>query len=592
MRPICWLHISDLHLSVNQQWSQDIVLKEMCRHIKQQRENGKAVDFILVTGDIAYSGKDDEYVFAKEFFDILLTHSGVRKDRVFCVPGNHDIDRSRQRNSFLGARGAIRSGSDLDGLLVGGEELTTLLQRQENYRKFQEAYFADQNRTWTSDGLAYVSKFKIEDVWFAIVGLDSAWLAEGGESDHGKLLIGERQAFNAIDFSLNSSDIPHVLIAMAHHPFRLLQEFDRLPIQHRFERDTQFFHHGHLHQAETRMGGPKGSQCLTVAVGASFAGRENYNSYSSVLLDLLDSTRSVRSFQYNNSLGTYSIASDVEKYPIEITPTATCEVAELAKAMVLYSPTLEPLAHYISALVLGQKTEFPIAVENGHAFGSIDVVSVLDGNDLAMKSIRFMRFRNILNVQYKRNPLQEILENYGERIAEYAAALNFACMEDADLKERLAERDQDARRLVRSETQGGQFHTLHLFEELEESRDWIELREQAERHVNSPNSSVSVTAKRMLAFALLNIGESRDKRRAIRIYKSLAESTSTVFTDLANLALLMLDGGYMDDASKVVFDGLSKFPESRHVFFEIGQKIVVATGNRALRKRIDRMMFE
>ena len=34
------------------------MLTEMCRHIEQQRNDGSTFDFILVTGDIAFSGQE------------------------------------------------------------------------------------------------------------------------------------------------------------------------------------------------------------------------------------------------------------------------------------------------------------------------------------------------------------------------------------------------------------------------------------------------------------------------------------------------------------------------------------------------------
>ncbi len=151
------------------------------------------------TGDLAFSGKADDYALAAGFFDALTAASGVPKERIFCIPGNHDIDRDRQKLSFLGARTFLQDQNRTDALLAGGEDLETLLERQENYRRFQNSYFTGQDRTPTADGLGYVSRLTIEDVRLAIVGLDSAWLAQGGVEDHGKLLIGERQLINAIE---------------------------------------------------------------------------------------------------------------------------------------------------------------------------------------------------------------------------------------------------------------------------------------------------------------------------------------------------------------------------------------------------------
>ena len=269
MRPICWLHVSDIHLRARDAWSQDVVLKAMCNEITRQRAEGTAADFILVTGDVAFSGKDTEYAMAADFLDALGAAAGVPKERIFCIPGNHDIDRDRQNLCFKGARGFLVVHNRVDELLAGGEDLETLLKRQENYRNFLKSYFPGQKKEWTTDGLAYVARLAIDDVQLAILGLDSAWLAMGGQDDHGSLLIGERQIINAINIAQQHADTPHMLIGMAHHPFHLLREFDRRSAQSRIESDCRFFHCGHLHEPESRASGHSGGGCLTLSAWTS-----------------------------------------------------------------------------------------------------------------------------------------------------------------------------------------------------------------------------------------------------------------------------------------------------------------------------------
>ena len=118
MRPINWLHISDFHLRVGREWAQDVVLDEMCRHIEHQRNSDTPFDFVLVTGDIAFSGQADEYAIVGRFFDELQSRSGVDREYIFCVPGNHDVDRTRQAMAFKGARSALRTPDAVDSFLV------------------------------------------------------------------------------------------------------------------------------------------------------------------------------------------------------------------------------------------------------------------------------------------------------------------------------------------------------------------------------------------------------------------------------------------------------------------------------------------
>src|SRR4051794_5457943 len=104
-------------MRVTDAWSQDVVLKAMCEDIARHRKNGLSPDFILATGDLAFSGDAAEYKLVESFFDALRAASGVPKERIFCMPGNHDIDRKRQKMSFLGARHFAQSQNAIDDLL-------------------------------------------------------------------------------------------------------------------------------------------------------------------------------------------------------------------------------------------------------------------------------------------------------------------------------------------------------------------------------------------------------------------------------------------------------------------------------------------
>jgi predicted phosphodiesterase len=587
MRPISWIHISDIHMRASDAWSQDVVLRAMCEDIARQRRGGASADFILATGDIAFSGKVEEYRLAVEFFDAISVASGVPKERIFCIPGNHDIDRERQKMCFLGTRGSLQDQNRVDLFLVPGEDKETLLKRQENYRKFQNSYFTGQDRKWTDDGLGYVSRITIDDVRLAIIGVDSAWLAEGGVGDHGKLLIGERQVINAINLAQGYDDPPHIIVGMAHHPFHLLREFDRRPIQSRIERACHFFHCGHLHEPEARNAGYGGTGCLTLSAGASFETRHSHNTYSLVTLDLLRALRTVKTIRYNPSIGTFFLASQ-EEYSIEVTPSDACSVSELAQAMKAYNAALTPWAYYLSALLLDQKSEIPIPAQTGHTFGSFAVLEAQPDSDLRRRTTDFMAFRNALRVLYKRVPLSDIFVQHGDAVGQYGAALKELSEAQPTLRVRLAEREGDAQMLASAQPSESFSHTGALLAELAGAQDWDLLREQAARHLGSSDRTVAIQAKRMLALCFAQSEEAMDKIRATELYRSLWEEGVAELGDVGNLATLLIDTGNLEEAKVVVLNGIEKFahgPLGRLI--EIGQRIVEATGDRAFRRQLD-----
>ena len=578
MRAVNWLHISDLHFRADSEWAQDVVLTEMCRHIERLRNEGLAFDFILVTGDIAFSGQPAEYAIAEHFFDDLELKAGVNRNKIFCVPGNHDIDRSKQKMAFTGASSSLQDTESVDNFLADITELQNILARQVSFREFQETYFAGQDRQWTVDGLAYISKLGIDDLSLAIVGLDSAWLAKGGGGDHGNLLIGERQVINAMRLALESDSVPNVVVVMSHHPFHLLKEFDHLTVQTRVERNAHFFHHGHLHQAGTRMAGPSGSKCLTVAAGASYATRLSHNAYSVVKLDLFDSLRSVRTFVFDPVMGTYTLYGDEETYPIDIMPTSPCSVTELAEAIPLHDSQLGPYAYYLASLILRQKSEFPIAGLAGPVFASIDFVHSLPDHDLQYLAIELMRFGNVLKVLHGRQSLAQILSKHSTMFTQYTPILIRECTTIVGLQERLIELNEDAQRLAGIEPRRAFLHTHHLLEQLCEQGEWVLLSEHAERHLDARDQELVLHAKRMFALALANIGGSENQLRAIDYYRSLAASDSVAVSDITNLAILLINIESMEEAVSMLFTGIELFPENAKAFLEIGQTIVSETG--------------
>ncbi len=105
-----YLHISDLHLTGQsrekggsvEQFNQDMVTSSMLEKIKElvQREK-KTFDLIFITGDLAKSGKAEDYEIVKVFCEELLNATGVPRERLFIVPGNHDVDRNKIEKTHL-----------------------------------------------------------------------------------------------------------------------------------------------------------------------------------------------------------------------------------------------------------------------------------------------------------------------------------------------------------------------------------------------------------------------------------------------------------------------------------------------------------
>lgn len=589
MREIAWLQVSDIHMRVRDEWSQDVVLRALTDSIRARRSQGLNLDFILATGDLAFSGNKEEYDLVERFFDELVAASGVPKERIFCIPGNHDVNRDRQKLCFQGARSTLISPNAVDPVLSpNSDDIATLLQRQEAFRSFQASYFGGQRRTVTPDELAYVSSLTIDDVVIAIVGLNSAWLAEGGNSDHGNLLLGERQVRNA--FEESGKVDAHIVIAMAHHPLHLLREFDRNAATRYIMRRCDFYHCGHLHQSESHGAGFDASACLIVAAGASFETRESQNTYSLVKLDLLAGTRTLTTVQYDPGQGAFELSNAVA-FPIRLSPDATCTVGELAEAITAYDAALRPHSYYLAALLTEQKTELPIPGQAGHAFGALAILRDKPEDDYYRKAVAFLRFRNVLTVFCGRRPLADLLAQYGQAVRSYGAELLSRCQSDAVLAERLVQQDEDMRNLFA--TQPVVSFAVELFADLVQSQDWGLLAEQARRHLDNPDEDTKVQARRMLALALSYGTHPSERDEAVLMYQALIRDGMAEPQDRGNLVALLFEAGRSDEAKATVLQAIVASPrDGLQTLISIGQRIVGQTGDREFREQLEAAIAE
>jgi len=97
MTTLTWVHLSDLHFNGMESPADMIHLEKMLDDVKAQCDQKHLTpDAIFLTGDLAFSGQKKQYDFAGKWFEKLLAACGLpgQRDRLFIVPGNHDIDRT------------------------------------------------------------------------------------------------------------------------------------------------------------------------------------------------------------------------------------------------------------------------------------------------------------------------------------------------------------------------------------------------------------------------------------------------------------------------------------------------------------------
>lgn len=261
------LHISDIHMRggrEKERWRRREVLGSAWhRNIEELLRDGP-IDLVCLTGDVANSGQPDEYDEATAFIMDLLGRIGQPVQRLFVVPGNHDIDREQAKSAWKALRKHLPSTETLDTSrwLAGGRTPTTrglttkhrddVFLRQ---RAYQDWVTTTLGRPELHPGksphgrLGYRVKLDIPSLPFPVflIGLDSAWLA-GDNSDAENLLLTDNQIMSlAADES--GAPLPGLRLAMVHHPLHNL--VDHMESQRRLGKHVDLLFRGHLHHEDT-----------------------------------------------------------------------------------------------------------------------------------------------------------------------------------------------------------------------------------------------------------------------------------------------------------------------------------------------------
>jgi formylglycine-generating enzyme required for sulfatase activity/predicted MPP superfamily phosphohydrolase len=283
MSTMSWVHLSDLHFRAEDQpaWDADIVLRGLLEDLQaRMRDQAFSPDLILVSGDIAYSGAPAEYALAAKFFDDLLAATGLPRERLFLVPGNHDVARDQISFSARAIAAAITGRDSANEVLAGPQSRQLMLARFQGYAAFVNDVTCG-HLPFDDEHYFYVHHLPLAGRQVAILGLNSAWLARGGEEDRHRLVLGERQVRDALEMAKDAE----LRIALLHHPFDWLHDSDRADCEALLTQACDFVLHGHQSRTGLTLQQTPDAKAWVFAAGASYATRQSHNSYSLVQFD-------------------------------------------------------------------------------------------------------------------------------------------------------------------------------------------------------------------------------------------------------------------------------------------------------------------
>lgn len=370
---ISWLHLSDFHLRANLEWSQDVVLRSLLEDVTARYSGPQAPDLLFVTGDVAFSGKAEEYRVAEDFIRTLQAATSVPPERLFIVPGNHDIDRSLEEDAFRGVRGALSNELEVDRFLSNDARRRTLFRRQVEFRSFVNRV-APPSNPYSDISFAHWKHARVGPIQVVALLLDSAWLAEGGEVDAGRLLIGERQVVDAH----TCSPRPALAFGLAHHPFAWLKDFEQVAIETLLLDRVNVMLRGHVHTADLRAIEALERRLTVFTAGSTFETRTSQNCYGCGTLDLLTGHGVAITHRYVHAIQRWQ-ASEPQFW--RLLDRGQPQVS-LSQALALFAGDRRAYANYKAFLVAGHSTEVPRSIGGRYVLLSFEIDIAGDPNPL------------------------------------------------------------------------------------------------------------------------------------------------------------------------------------------------------------------
>ncbi|MCX7113394.1 MAG: metallophosphoesterase [Proteobacteria bacterium] len=307
MRTITWLHLSDWHQKTPAEGGSDDrekVFKKSIEEIKTRKRIDirlEKIDFIVFSGDLAFSGKNEQYLLAEiNFLNKIKEVTGVKEDKIFFVPGNHDLDGDKLdeinkiKNDYIDKSIFECNKHDIDAWndeCRNDSGFITLLRYPfSKFRDFASRYSKQRD----ADFVSYKKLF-IEGSSIGLFGLNSAIMSRRNTAEiDGKttvvpdkkegLILGTLQMEKASE--LRDKYKNDVNIVVFHHPIDWLNEFEIKILKNDLYNNFDFMLCGHTHEhiePPTQYGEGK---CIILNAGSAYE-KDWVNSYNYCHLNLV-----------------------------------------------------------------------------------------------------------------------------------------------------------------------------------------------------------------------------------------------------------------------------------------------------------------
>jgi len=275
--------LSDLHMREEDVFNRSRVIEALLDDVADRGSTDprlSQIEALFFTGDLAFHGYEKEYELAiNEFVNPLIERLKVGNDRLFFVPGNHDINIKHYEKYAQGWQRDIKNGEEITRFLKNSEDMELLKPRIKGYS--EHFLIPVTGKHLQNPGLFYTSEIMISGRRISVLCMNSACLCTGNEDD--EPCLGEIQLTEA----LKAAEGSLLNIAVFHHPVGKWKEIDdSQSCEILLQKKCGLWLTGHTHQSNIRLVSSPFGEWVPISADAVFEKRKSPLSYNYGFLDL------------------------------------------------------------------------------------------------------------------------------------------------------------------------------------------------------------------------------------------------------------------------------------------------------------------
>ena len=285
------LHLSDLHYSASSKmYDRQQVIDAFLKDVESYCTNFLTVDMVIFSGDLVDAASEPDVYFHlyDNFISPLSKVTRCDERHIFLCPGNHDIQQDIVRarhDEQTRLLAELNNSNFLNASYQDGTISEFAAPRLSHFSEFSQ-FCGNVSPTYSDSILSVQSE---SSLGVDVICLNTAWSSWAGltqfGSDERNLLMPATALHRAMDHCHDD----HLKILVTHHPMAWLSSFcesDVLAALRDFDKKLFFHLFGHMHEVHPQQLSSLHAHWLSAQSGALYSGRERYNGYSLICLDL------------------------------------------------------------------------------------------------------------------------------------------------------------------------------------------------------------------------------------------------------------------------------------------------------------------